>query len=432
MIIIIIDDKMYCSIQYDKDGKLIPVVQHLNYAYRCNEHEKNHPLAHLNLIEYVSIIKIIDKPSDDKLPSTDSNAIFDFSTSYSLYGKKVQQLKQKFSVPMLGGAPPPRFPFTSHNHKLFKRRANAFASYIMNIILPWDLKLKKPVYKSCSVINYETFCKWCMDCNDRNASFIDKTRYYYVNNIAKNLVEDVVHKKAFSQFRSRNATTWNKTDFEMGGMLHGYDGIKDFLANEDIDHKAALGIDEMISTESFIQCLTDKYEKTEDKNSKEFKAKNKLIDKLKATSDYLNDVLGVSDNYNQKNNNNTSNLDGNFIESKGIYVNKYDTSQISRVANLINKKSIIEETVEPLHNNNIDVDSKEQLVIGTNAYIPNEFQKLDNEILENNAKLNDKQMNLLKTYIDNFKSNHSFNNNHNNKTLPLKTLLTGGPGKTIS
>jgi len=205
----------------NKEGNVIVVPQHTHYQYRGTH------LKDFCLYDYAGCISVLKKSTnnhelashldtnqtnletDPTTPGRHKNKTFPFDARHPLAESHEQRLRSKQHVPVLAGAPPPPYPGTRKNTKIWNAAAQRYAEYMLSAFVPWDLEILAPIMD----LTWDNFCVWASHRqepqNPLSRHFIENCRFAIVNNISRNMTVSAAEKKLITQWRSRNATQWS-------------------------------------------------------------------------------------------------------------------------------------------------------------------------------------------------------------------------------
>jgi hypothetical protein len=88
-----------------------------------------------------------------------ANGTFPFDATHPLHKRRVQVLRSKFLVPILGGAAPPPHPGRRVRTVKWERAAQTFSEYYLTLFCPWQ-RLADDAYGPAVPLTWETFVQW--------------------------------------------------------------------------------------------------------------------------------------------------------------------------------------------------------------------------------------------------------------------------------
>ena len=211
---------------------VIPVAQYTHYRYRGAE------LSKLNFYEWCAIISIeeIGTLRSDAQPAIRrrrKNCTFQFAEGHPLRGTHIQKLRSKFQCPILAGGPPPKYPGPNVGARSaqWKKKANAYARYMLTAFNPWDINDGSAWNYTVHSTAWDAFCEMCRRLDPvpgtAVATFIDKCRFSIICNVTKALKVNRERKELLTTYRCRAVLPWKGAapdyacDFE--NLIHGHD-----------------------------------------------------------------------------------------------------------------------------------------------------------------------------------------------------------------
>ena len=210
---------------YHVDGQYLSVPQHIHYAYRGIQ------LQSYSFCEYVTLIKVTPK-STNSTPTV--NARINFDKRHPLFLSHTQMLKSRFAVPIITGRTPPKFPICGDFEKYpkHKKLGELCATYYMVLLRPWSID------STFELDNIELFCQWCDFIKSSTASFINKSIFAYLNNLATGKPGSSLRRTLLQKWRGRSATQWaNRHDVteavSEGALMHSNDNVDDTTIDAD-------------------------------------------------------------------------------------------------------------------------------------------------------------------------------------------------------
>ena len=230
--------------------RAVPVAQHVHYRYRGAE------LSRLNFYEWCAIISIeeIGSSTADAQPVVRrrrKNSTFQFAEGHPLRGTHIQKLRSKIQCPILAGGPPPKYPGPNVGSRSahWKKKANAYARYMLTAFNPWDINNGSAWNYSQHSTAWDAFCEMCCKLDPvpgtTVATFIDVCRFCVICNVTKALKVNRERKELLTMYRCRAVLPWKgdtpdyACDFE--NLIHGHDeeGTAENNQTDDIIRRAA-------------------------------------------------------------------------------------------------------------------------------------------------------------------------------------------------
>jgi len=155
-------------------------------------------------------------PAPGRIP----NAFYLFPPEHALSTQRCMALRSKFKCPILAGGPPPKYPGLARQdgNAVWQARADRFALYMLTLLVPWCIETGVP---SCLVdpatllpypdkTSWEIFCDWARDARSPDASFVQKARLQYCENVGTGLSVSSKKKMAMAAWRARAVVPWNQ------------------------------------------------------------------------------------------------------------------------------------------------------------------------------------------------------------------------------
>ena len=239
--------------------------QHTNYAYRGSS------LAHLNLLEYVSII---DEPS--KPTAADKNgahrgrlhsARFDFDGNHPLVEHGYQHNQKLLSLqktPIITGKSPPRLP--KAGTKNVNKKLDDFAKFYLLLFKPWD----EPKIAFAHALNFELFCEYVQQL-DASTIFWERQRLAMLQSVCECVSIPKMTSVLLSTYRLQNASRWSESEDDGGADAapsESYAGqIPDCLVDiyegeqQTLFQEVEYNIRDILQTEDETKKLTLSYQK---------------------------------------------------------------------------------------------------------------------------------------------------------------------------
>ncbi len=161
------------AIVYVINEVCVPIAPHTHHWYQSKA------LAHLSLIEYCSIIKVIKEP-----PQTDDdtvtrgrrpNGTYLFHPDHPLFNNYYQKLRSKQATPILAGAPPSRYPGNKSEPctDLWVCKFQAFSKYYLTVFCPWD-RITGLIPHAFDFLGYSNFVQGMA----QSGSFLSRARLF--------------------------------------------------------------------------------------------------------------------------------------------------------------------------------------------------------------------------------------------------------------
>jgi len=241
--------------------RVVPIPQHVHYRYRGQQ------LARLNFYEWCAIISIqtldtseADVQAQQRHPPQRGaqrrprNSTFPFAEGHPLQATHVQKIRSKLQCPILGGGPPPKYPGPNIGARSaqWKKKANAYARYMLTAFNPWDINNGSAWDYSTSV--WDCFCAMCNrldpEPGSSPATFIEKCRFAVICNVTRALKVDKERKKLLTAHRCRAVKPWNSStpdyacDFE--NLIHGQEANEEGPADSETRRTAREEIDRLM------------------------------------------------------------------------------------------------------------------------------------------------------------------------------------------
>ena len=225
--------------------------QHVHYRYR------GPALQRLNLYEYGGIINITAKEADENQPGQGAqganrpkNGRITFADGHPLKDTHIQQIRSKHVCPVLAGGPPPSYPGPSIPGRgaQWRKKADAFARYILTLFKPWSLDSglaytlqvnstdhQDPENSMDNTTPWDAFCESMSsldprpdDIDARPPTFVDVCRLGTIWNVSRSLCVNTERRTLLTVFRHRDARRWKsrQSDYacEFESMLHDNTG----------------------------------------------------------------------------------------------------------------------------------------------------------------------------------------------------------------
>lgn len=252
-------------VTYKRKKPHVAANQHTNYAYR------GLALAHLNLLEYVSII---DEPS--KPTATDKNgahrgrlqsARFDFDDNHPLvkhgytHNQKLLSLQK---TPIITGKSPPRLP--KAGTKNVNKKLDDFAKFYLLLFKPWD----QPKIAFSHALNFEVFCEYVQQL-DASTIFWERQRLAMLQSVCECVSIPKMTSVLLSTYRLQNASRWSESEDDGGAdaaASESYAGqIPDCLVDiyggeqETLCQEVEYNIRDILQSEDETKKLTLSYQK---------------------------------------------------------------------------------------------------------------------------------------------------------------------------
>ena len=201
---------------YNGSSGNVVVPQHINYAFRGMN------LQDFSLYEYVSIISVVPRSNKEKSGETQgrqtaagrpANGRFNFHSNHPLFKTHTQQLRSNMKIPVPVKIPPPPPPSNpKHKSRLWFKKANNFAQYMLVLFQPWEMndgQLPGSLKWNDFVFFYNTLQETSGGPGNME---ILRARFRWIENMAHGLktssVDCIINKK----HRSRVATCWGMPD----------------------------------------------------------------------------------------------------------------------------------------------------------------------------------------------------------------------------
>jgi hypothetical protein len=239
---------------YSKDGKRIPIPQHIHYAFR------GHALRHLTLDEYPCIISVVPIKAKKAAPAAESalaagaddaeldvdveddvadeedvvegaeeeeeepgaedqappkkrsrgrsrNARFPFDPGHPAADTHEQQLSSKQRCSLLGGGKPPPYPGVRPDSPspTWQEQADAYARYMLVLMKPWSIDTH-----SVGPLTWDAFCEYAEalergEPGSDGPNFMGKYRTTRIRNITWSLKSDAQRAWMLRSYRRRDA-----------------------------------------------------------------------------------------------------------------------------------------------------------------------------------------------------------------------------------
>jgi len=177
-----------------------------HYRYRGAQ------LSSLSFYVWSAVINVLSKSEIAANVATDRhpNAHYDFDSRHPLAATHTQRLRLKSKIPMLAGASPPMHPGKKRSDAKWKRKADAFAAYVITLHKPWSVDTLAPDI----ALNWNSFQTWVQHLDDPgNLSYIDKARLFWMRNLSCRSIKASTC-KLIASWRGRCAHFWSKSSPE--------------------------------------------------------------------------------------------------------------------------------------------------------------------------------------------------------------------------
>ena len=198
------------TITTSRDSKVTTVSQEDQYANRGPE------LENYSLYEYCAIVRDIkgaDKDSDAVGTGRPKNARLRYGQLYARFGMDMQTLASKQSIPLLAGRAPPRHPGAFKDTGDWRRRADAFAAYVICLHRPWSLETGAPDIP----LTWEALQDWVSTTlAPKSAGIVEKARLHWIRILAQGMTTSAKSLKMISAWRSRFAKRWSDQEKTLG------------------------------------------------------------------------------------------------------------------------------------------------------------------------------------------------------------------------
>jgi hypothetical protein len=96
------------------------------------------------------------------------------------------------------------------NSKAWKRKAQRFAEFFITLLIPWDPVTHIPTFQNSSNIGWTMLCNWSNHCVSDSASFIDRGLYEFFKNTCT--LRNNTAQMMLNNFRARNAKKWTEEE----------------------------------------------------------------------------------------------------------------------------------------------------------------------------------------------------------------------------
>lgn len=214
------------------------VSQHDTYRHR------GEALGDFTLYEFCGVLAVKKGVADSAAvhvgAGRPSNAKFPLDAQHPQSSTHHVVLKSKLDVPILAGHTVPPHPGPRRNDPAWRRRADAFAAYVLTLHAPWNLETGVPD----TPLTYESLVRYARQLST-STSYIDRARLFWIRNLSQvcavtcfvDVLSDVdvdqgltvsaTALKMLSQWRGRVAHVWNSATDGMQPNADGDDAVDD-------------------------------------------------------------------------------------------------------------------------------------------------------------------------------------------------------------
>jgi len=189
------------------DGAIAFVAQHDTYRHRPLA------LAEFSLYEFVGTVKVVKNPVGAAgAVRRPNNATFKLAAAHPQSRTHRLALRSKHEIPILAGAPPPRHPGPRRAGLAWRKVADAFASYLLVLLVPWGVESGLPEHDGVPLALTWHSLKKVVSMWARGDSLIGKTRLFWARNVTQGLRVKAEAMSTISAFRGRMARHWDGAD----------------------------------------------------------------------------------------------------------------------------------------------------------------------------------------------------------------------------
>lgn len=222
---------------YKLGGEIILVSQAESYRHRGTFFEA------YSALEFEMIVDILPRTTgqenDTPRRGRPKRRGFDLPPGHPLSPAFQGFIRTKFRTAMLGGPPPP--------HLAKDGQAPASLSqYLLSMVLPWNIETGVPDAE----LNPDGLVNLCREWNRSTASFVNRQRYHFVENLLQKGHRCARNEKACSEWRSRDAAFWADSMHEHPLEEPPYSGVGPDQTSS--DHVA----DGTLATQAELYALT--------------------------------------------------------------------------------------------------------------------------------------------------------------------------------
>lgn len=195
------------------NGEIILVTHAISYRHRGVHFEAFSPLEFEMIVDVLprSEVNSIDIPRRGR----PKRAGFDLAPDHPLATTFQGFIRTKFRTAMLGGAPPPRLTKDG-------QASTCLSKYILCMMLPWREDTGAPDGE----LTPDGLVDVCKRWNCSSASFVNRQRYRFMENILQKGYRCASNEMACSEWRSRNAAFWSDPVLQESEQNHSNAGCR--------------------------------------------------------------------------------------------------------------------------------------------------------------------------------------------------------------
>ena len=188
-------------------GEVTTVAQHDHYRHRSEV------LAHLSFYEYCGVVSIIPKGDlvsndDGRHRGRQGNLRIPFAEQHPQASTHEQRLRSKHVVPILAGQGPPMHPGDVQESVSWRRKADAFAAYVITLHHPWDTNTHTPSIP----LTFDALQSWSIRLQQGHFGFTGFARLFWIRILTSALHSSAESLKLITAWRSRHATLWTNDE----------------------------------------------------------------------------------------------------------------------------------------------------------------------------------------------------------------------------
>jgi hypothetical protein len=153
------------------------VAQHDTYRHR------GEALADFTLYEFCGVLAVKKGAAESAAHAgagRPSNAKFPLDAQHSQSATHHLALKSKLDVPILAGHTVPPHPGPRRGDPAWRRRANAFAAYVLTLHMPWNSETGVPDMP----LTYESLVRYARRLS-ASTSYVDRARLFWIRNLSQ-------------------------------------------------------------------------------------------------------------------------------------------------------------------------------------------------------------------------------------------------------